>query len=423
MKEKSPVLILLSWIHDILIFEGIYALAAAILNCRGQELAVTLLNGVFMLCPVILSYLAIRRCRNLWIFLVVSLIVTWGMWTFSHSILTGLLTAFVFAFRFYVKIKQWEIRRKMKEMPGEAGAQEDTDTWEVPTLLDTPRIPYCLLLAVMYLGLLTFHRKGLLNLMLGLLAADLCVCMAYCYLERLDGFVRENIYVANLPASTMRKIGNAILLTGITGLVVFMVPAAVYHEEPLSKLRFEPLDTGVQMPEFFEENTEPDYLMEELLWLKSQAKETPEWMKTASEALYIFTLAGMLFVVMKIIFKAIRKAMESFAGNEEDEIIFLGKEDNGIEKKTRLIKSGSKDVYRSPDRKIRRLYKKMIRRTLREKPVGNETPLQLEYKAGLYEKENLDMAKIHGLYEKARYGKEACTQEEARQFRILKNQQ
>ena len=48
MKEKSRAMILLSWIHDILLFEGIYVLAIAIWNIRGQEVIVFLLNGLFM---------------------------------------------------------------------------------------------------------------------------------------------------------------------------------------------------------------------------------------------------------------------------------------------------------------------------------------------------------------------------------------
>ena len=133
-------MILLSWIHDILLFEGIYVLAIAIWNIRGQEVIVFLLNGLFMIFPVSLSYIIIYKCRSLWIFLAFSLIMVWGMHTLSGNMITTWLTVFVFLFRFYVKMKQGEIRRKMKEMPNEAGAQEDQEMWEVPTLLDAPRV-------------------------------------------------------------------------------------------------------------------------------------------------------------------------------------------------------------------------------------------------------------------------------------------
>lgn len=421
MKEKSRALILLSWIHDILLFEGIYVFAIAIWKLRGQEAIIFLLNGIFMIVPVALSYIVVCRCRNLWIFLAFSLIMAWAAHWVSGNIITSWLTVFVILFRFYVKMKQGEIRRKMREMPNAAGAQEPKETWEVPTLLDAPRVPYCLILAALYLGLLPYGRLGLLHLMSGLLAADFCVCLAYCYLENLEGFVKKNIRVANLPAGTMKKIGNAILLAGITGLILFMLPAAIYHKEPLAGLRLPSLSMDGQVIEFYEENTEPDYLMEELLRIKSKDKEPPEWLLMFSDLLYFVTLIGIIFVVIKIILMAIRKAMESFSDDTDDEIVFLDREDSGMTEKRSLWKSGKRDRFRSPEKKIRRSYKKLIRRSLKEKPYGNETPMELEQKAGLSnlaspKKDSTDMRLIHELYEKARYGKEACTTEEARQF-------
>lgn len=423
MKEKSRALILLAWVHDILIFEGIYVLAAAIQNLQGQEAVRFLLSGLFLLIPVVLSYLVICRCRNLLLFLAFSLAVTWGMQTISQNLITGVLTGFIFLFRIYVRIKQGEIRRKMKELPNEAGANEDKEVWEVPTLLDAPRIPYCLILAIMYLGTISFHRPELLTLMLVLLGAQICTCLAYIYLERLEDFMKQNIRVANLPAGAMKRIGNAILLTGIAGLAIFMLPAAIYHEEPLANLHFEPVNMNGGMAGFYEENAKPDYLMEELMRLKSQAKETPEWLKRASELLGILTLAGLLYAALRLIFKAVRHAMESFSDDGDDEITFLAKDDSpALEKKYRK-EAGRRGGFRSPDRKIRRLYKKLIRRTLKEIPHGNETPLELEHKAGLYARKALDTEtadpgtgtdadRLHRLYEKARYAQEECTKED-----------
>lgn len=415
IREKSPTLILLSWIHDILLFTGIYTLAAAIQNIRGQAAVLFLSSSLFLLFPLILSHIAVRRCRNLGIFLAFSIAITWTMHAVCQNLLTTIFTAFILLFRIHVKIRQGEIRRKMQEMPGEAGANEDSKMWEVPTLLDAPRIPYCLLFAAMYLSAVSFHRQALLNLMLGLLGAEICICLAYLYLERLDGFVRQNIRVANLPAGTMKRIGNAVLLAGTAGLLICMLPAAIYHEEPLSSLHFEPAGMEGAPEEIYEENTEPDYLMEELMRLKSQAKETPEWLKKASELLGILTLAGAIYAIIRVIFRYIRHAVFSFMEEDQDEIIFLKNEEEFTPKKRRFMKRNEKDGLRSPDRKIRKLYKRLIRRTLRETPYGNETPLELEHMAGLYALENTDIDTIHELYEKARYAKEACTKEEAKQ--------
>ena len=105
MKQKSRTLILLSWMHDILLFEGIYVLAIAIWNIRGREVFFFLLNGLFMIFPVALSYLVVSKCKNLWLFLIFSLVTIWGIHTASGNIVTSWLTVFVFLFRFYVKMK------------------------------------------------------------------------------------------------------------------------------------------------------------------------------------------------------------------------------------------------------------------------------------------------------------------------------
>lgn len=417
MRKKSRTLLLLSWIHDLLLFEGIYVLATAVQGIRGREVTLFLLKGLIMLLPVALSYIVICKCRNLWFFLIFSLASIWFMKTISQSLLTGCLTAFVFLFRCYVKLKQGEIRRKMKELPNEAGAQEDKEIWEVPTLLDAPRVPHCLIFVIMYLGILYLHRYALLNLMLGILAAELCICLAYCYLERLDGFVENNSRVANLPAGAMKKIGSGILLTGITGLILFLLPAAIYHEEPLAKLRFEPSDMN-SVVEYYEENSEPDYMMAELMRLKTQAKKTPKWLETASEITALLTVLLITYLALRLIFMALKKAMESFS-DDEDEIIFLENGDDNREKVKGLLKRTARDHFRSPEMKIRRLYKKLIKRALPENPYGSETPLELENKADLYEKKTDEMCQIHELYEKARYGKNECTKEEAKHFADL----
>lgn len=414
LRKKSYMLVLLSWIHDLLLFEGIYVFASAVQNIRGVALKFFVLEGMILLVPVILSWMVMRRCRNLWLFLMFSVTMTWAVWAFSGNVLTGFLTAFVFLFRCYVRLKEGEIRRNMRDLPGEAGAREGKETWELPTFLDTPRIIHCLLFVLMYLGVICLHRHDLIKPVLGLTAAELLVCLAYDYLERLGEFIAENDHVANLPAATMKKTGAAILLIGTTGLALFMAPAAFCDKEPLADLRFqagnmEDMDVAV-----YEEEPETDYMMEELDELKSQAKKTPEWLKKLSEILSSLVLCAIIYTALRLALRAIRNAMEAFSDNG-DEIIFLGKEEECLEGVRLRRKRPEKDRILSPDRKIRRFYKKMIRHALNEPPRGHETPLELELRAGLYEKGDWETDKIHRIYEKARYGKEGCSKEEVQE--------
>lgn len=415
MREKSRVRILLAWIHDMLLIEGVCVLTAAVQHLSGRDAEIFLLKGLFMFIPVVLSYILVRRCRNILVFLVFAMAAVWGMLAVSRSFLMAGLTAFVFLFRCYTKLKQGEIRRKMRELPGMAGAQAEKETWEIPTLLDTPRVWHSLILVLLYLVVVYFQEYALLVLMLGILVAEFCICMAYCYLERLEGFIKDNVSVANLPVGVMKKIGTGILLSGITALLLFMVPAAVYHEEPLTKLRLEMKDVEIGSVEHYEEDSGPDYMMEELAALKSQAKEVPEWVGKIFQIVSFLIMFGVTCLVLRVIVLAVKKAMESFSDSGDDEIIFLG-EENDSGSRHRILKRKERESLRSPDRKIRRYYKKLIKHHLKEDTCGNETPFELENKAGLYEKEEINAAKIHELYEKARYGKEECTDEDVRRF-------
>lgn len=416
--KKSFVMRLLSWVHDILIFEGIYMLAAGTLHVRGQEVPVFLAQGIALAIPLVLTDIVVLRCKSLLLFCLFSAALTWGMKLVFGYTLTAGLTVFVCLFRCYVKLRQGEIKRKMRELPGEAGAQENEEVWEVSTLLDSPNPMHCLLFALLYLGLVALGCRRLLLPMLGLMAAESGVCLAYCYLDRLSEFAKKNRYVANLPVNAMRRNGAGILWIGAAALFLFMTPAFICHEEPLTKLKFElqqSEDTGGG--ESYEEVAGTDHMMEELMRLKAKAKKTPAWMKAASKLVSFLLLLWIAYMTLRMVISAVRRAMESFSDDGEDEIIFLGKEEEEIRKG--LKAELKKERWSSPDRKIRRLYKKAVKRRIKEGIRGSETPSELEAKAGLYfgkgspAGQNFYIA--HELYEKARYGKTACTKEEVKQ--------
>lgn len=67
------------------------------------------------------------------------------------------------------------------------------------------------------------------------------------------------------------------------------------------------------------------------------------------------------------------------------------------------------------NRRVRQLYRETIRRGLirRDRRYQTMTPEELEYEAGV-QKNKAALEALHQLYEKARYGREACTREEQR---------
>ncbi len=413
--KKGFVLRLLSWVHDLLLIEGVYALAAGIGHREGQEAVLFILQGIVLLFPVILTDIMLRRCKSLGLFCLFGAALIWGIKTAAGDMLAAGLTVLICLYRCYVKIRQGEIRRRMRTMPKEAGVQEETGFWEVPTLLDSPRPVHCLLFAAMYLGVVSLRCFGLLFFMLFLIAAELCVCLAYGYLECLSGFMHKNRAVANLPVKAMRRTGWGILGTGMLLLLLFMTPAALYREEPLTELKFELKDAeyGGEV-QTGEDEQGTDYMMEELMRIKAAAKETPAWLKAASKAVSALILLWVAYLILRMMISAVQRAMKSFVEDGEDEIIFLGKEADEGGKRGGLMDRRKKERFFSAGRRIRRMYKKALRRRIKEDIRGSETPSELEDKAGLHsDKSPYDT--VHELYEKARYGKEECTKEELKQ--------
>ena len=157
-----------------------------------------------------------------------------------------------------------------------------------------------------------------------------------------------------------------------------------------------------------------DYMMEELMRIKAAAKETPAWLKAASKAVSALILLWVAYLILRMMISAVQRAMKSFVEDGEDEIIFLGKEADEGGKRGGLMDRRKKERFFSAGRRIRRMYKKALRRRIKEDIRGSETPSELEDKAGLHsDKSPYDT--VHELYEKARYGKEECTKEELKQ--------
>lgn len=73
-----------------------------------------------------------------------------------------------------------------------------------------------------------------------------------------------------------------------------------------------------------------------------------------------------------------------------------------------------KEGYLSPNMRIRRKYKKTIKKAGKYQPTGAETPAELEERNEL---SGDGMRRLHDGYEKARYSREGCTKEEAEALR------
>lgn len=321
----------------------------------------------------------------------------------SGCLLTGVLTALIFLIRGYVRIKKGKLKKMLQEMPGEAGAKIDRELWEIPTILDEPEALHWLAFAGYY-AILLFLKKGeLLDRIFFMAAADVFLVFIYEYLTGLRMFLEDHERIANLPKKSVRKAGQMLLVLALPLLLAFVLPSVLYHKEPLADLKLEfsgvPImqETEVWMPNGGSVGNDILAMMQE------DVPEQPAWIGVLSTAFMWVFSAVILVIFIVLAYRLCRHVMRSFAAGEEDEVFFS---EDGKEEPARSTLRKKRHFWRRSDenRKIRRQYKKAIRRHLPGAPGGWETPEELEEKANA--QTEAVSRELHDLYEKARYGSE-----------------
>ncbi len=411
--EDNLWLAALAWIHILLLNGGIYLLT--ILIGETKQPATLLLETLWLIIPLVLSWIFIRMFRSLAVYLLGSFAVCALLAWLSRSALTAVLAALILLARCYVRIKKGQLKRLMMEMPGEAGAQFARELWEIPTFLDRPSPAHWAVFAVYYIAFLLTRHDYLLRWVFFLLLADVFVCFLFIYLEHMQYFIRENQKIANLPVHSIQKVGRILLLISTILLGLIVLPASLYGREPLTGLRGLIKPIKLTLPTDLEPMMSDRFSTADFLPPGEAPAEPPVWLETLSSLFMYLCTAAIAVALLVIIYRACRNALAYFAQDEEDEIIFLDANEISLAQRGTRARRASKERRNSPNLKIRRFYKKTLRRAMKKRPDGWETPSELEAKAALTR--NADTENLHALYEKARYSREGCTEEEAGMLR------
>lgn len=407
--SENKLQTVLAWIHTFFILEGSYFLAAGIFHMEKSAAQMYIMKGFLLFIPVICSFFCMRIIGNLWIYLAVSVLAVLGMYTVSGCVLTGVLTGFVFLVRCHVRIRRGKIKRMLQEMPGEAGAQELPEVWEIPTFFDRPSPHYWSVFVIYYVVAIIGGMKEYLRGIWWLLAADIAICLVCCYIEEMQDFIERNRRIANLPVRAMKKVGKQIFVVLMAGMILFMLPAVIYDKEPLAEINLEYHGAPVKLPEP-EQKQQGASMQESLekLGVEGEVREFPQWIQTVLKVIPAVLFVGFLLVILRTVGKALKNAADAFSQEEE---AVLGTEDEEVSLTKKLKTDREKgEGWFSPNMRIRRKYKKKVLRHSKVRPLGTETPAQIETKANLSGEER-DV--LHRLYEKARYSSDGCTKEEA----------
>lgn len=415
MEEKRGLLpVILSWIHDVLLFDGLYMVLAGFIGMEIREAQFYAVKGFFLIIPVIISWILIRKLKVLLAYVISGAAVTFIMGAVFNSVLTGVLTALIFIIRGYVKIKKAQLKKEMQDMPGETAANMDMEAWQIPTILDKPHPWHWILFGAVYITGILAQTEYIWHWEFYLFVAEIFVCFAFCYIDRMWEFLKERRKIANMPVNMMKRVSRIIFGISALALVVFILPSVLYEKDILSDLVgmfYNAQANGEIGPMEFENlgggGFEPFYAGE------LEEKEPPVWLVFLGRAVAFLVVAAVIVVLLRIIYKISRNSIRSFGEDGEDEVIFLKKSEEEERRRLGGRKKEKGSEMLSVNMRIRRKYKKIIRKSSKERPKGWETPYELETGAQLQEDESMKV--LHKVYEKARYSKDGCTKEEARE--------
>lgn len=357
-----------------------------LLTLTDSQLVILYLRALLFAVPVVLSWYAARDLKYLWQYLLASLLIsalTWLLMGHPGGAVLGVLVCF---FRGRARLSETQER----------------------SILDSPH----------YLALLVFLLPFLLSAVNGLpvtqrlslisAALYLLVCFAFRGVSRIDAYLELNRNMHGLPVRRIQRIGGAAVLAVALLGAVLLLPAVfgmqgdfridIDHTQPTGQIHlddYEPPEAAMN----------PDDMMMPILDDVNPPFELPPFVRYLLFSLVVAGIAALALYSVYQIFKNFRFSYT----DSRDEVHFL----SDLDRKESTVEPGEKKkripfLDRSPNARIRRLYRRTVLRASKDEPKGWQAPGELENQAGL------TIPQLHGLYEKARYGKAPCTAEELR---------
>lgn len=403
----------LEWLHVVLILSMLAPLICmADRQMQPDQIYRTYFAGYLLIVPVIGLMQAERGCKNFIQYLAVFLCMCFGVkiasqklsglvlneraaivYTVCMNICTVLIAAGAFATRMY------KIRRK------EARENQDSTWKEEGFILDRPGKGFSVIFVVIYISGLFRTCPQICNLALYSTLVYLLLAIAHEYIDELEEYLKlnENMYqVRNIPYKRIYGIGKLFIIGYLVLLFLTVVPAFLTADDrkyiDIQNTQFQKEiaaeDIYVQPP--------VDVTSEPMFSEMGEESIIPQEILQALDALlYAISVITCVLVLFAAI-AAIRKELAKFAkASEEEEDVVESLEPI---KEDEQMFMGKRTWKRTEEDKIRRLYRKFIRKHRKELPAVYETPTEIELAAGVTDTE--EGKAMHEKYEQVRYGSE-----------------
>lgn len=410
----TKVLKLAEYIHATLLF----ALFIPLLYAVGQlyEPAGTIvlyLKCLLVALPVVVTEQAVKRVKSLTLYLLICMALTAGI-----GYITGAFVCFLHQRR-YLEIHELcycigmiletvfiAIKRLRDRLRDAVNKKDNGFFAEVEgSFLNMPSLALVWYFVVMYVFGICFYSKMLCDLAFFSAIVYLFLALAYKYFETTKEYFLLNKRTKGIPKRRLYSISAGMTLGFGMLLLISILPSVLLT----GQRKYSDIRTWFDDIEFIPYDFEYDAEIQGAAdvgadWreLLNDGNPAPKPSKVVIMACWVFVAVCIACFVYGVV-KAIRQVFRDFKnGLDEngDKIEELESRDNIWGEETLKFRSCGD----SEAEKIRRRYKKIIRKHRKEKPEIFESPIEIEELAEL--KDNEEMQKLHKEYEAVRYGRE-----------------
>lgn len=397
---------LLTYLHATLIAMLVLPLLYALAELRDADGEVMLyLKCLLIFIPIVVTEVAVRRLKNLGVYLLCAFVVTVAVWGVIQLFFGGsgvLYPIVMTAESLFVAFIRFRERLRL------ARQEKEDDLYAAPavSLINQPSLAFLWYFAVMYLLGIIFASKALCDIAFINGALYFFIALAYTYFTEADHYLGLNKRTKSIPRKRLFAIGTAMLsIFAILVLLAIMPSFFLMEQRHYTDIRTWLDNTEVEAypPMFSPQSGGDSYVGNDWISMLNEGEAPPEpskfWTYLGWIALAA-ALAALIYGVVKTLRQVFSEFRDSYDENG-DKVEELSCEPSQKEERLNFRRGRKAD---SEAERIRRTYKRTIKKHRKELPAPYESPTELEQNAGLYE--DSEMKLLHEKYEYVRYGQE-----------------
>ena len=358
---------------------------------------------LLILIPVIIIDVAARRVKYLAVYIAICVALLTAVWGIAVLLHASEAYEICYCIGMTVEIFFIVIKRllgRLKNSPRRK--HNDPLAAKEEEFLDTPSLPFLWYFVVIYGMGLCMNGKALCDMAFGSAIVYLFLALIATYFRETKGYLETNKRIKGIPTKRLYGVSFAMLLLFLTLLLIGTLPSVFLasHRQYievrgwLKEFEPPPMEELDEM-EFYGSG---EMEMLEMLYADVPASEPSPFWNTL-----FGVIAGVCVLVFAYgIFRAIKRVFQDFR-NSRDENGDIIEEIADKEKSDKEELLGERHHrIDSAAEKIKRRYRKMIRKHRKDKPAPFESPAEIEENAGLRDDE--EMQELHRAYEGVRYG-------------------